>query len=117
MTSQPLGLKIKTLRENAGLSQAQIAQLLEVDQSLISKCENGERQFQIDHLERLGDLFGLPLGDLVDEKVPAAPIQIAFRTDGMQVEDLKAIADVQKIALNLNQMRMLLQEGADEALA
>jgi transcriptional regulator with XRE-family HTH domain len=115
MTSILIGQKVKELREKAGLNQMQIAQFLGVDQSNISKCEKGERQFQVDHLERLGSLFGVPLSDLMNENVPLAPMQIAFRGDGMQVEDLNAIADIQKIALNLDQMRALLREGLYEA--
>ena len=110
-----IGQKVKGLREKAGLSQAQIAQFLGVDQSMISKCEKGERQFQVDHLERLGSLFGLSLGDLMSERGAAVPLQIAFRADGMQVEDLQAIADIQKIALNLDEMRTLLRESLHEA--
>ena len=114
MTNKSIGQKVKNLREKAGLNQMQIAQFLGVDQSNISKCEKGERQFQVDHLERLGSLFGVPLGDLMNEEVSLAPLQIAFRADDMQVEDLNAIADIQKIALNLDQMRVLLQERLNE---
>ena len=115
MTQMNIGQQIKALREKAGLSQTQIAQFLEVDQSTVSKCEKGERQFQVDHLERLGSLFGLSLGDLMSEGGAAAPLQIAFRADGMQAEDLQAIADIQKIALNLDEMRTLLRESLHEA--
>lgn len=115
MTNTMIGQKVKALREKADLSQGQIAQFLGVDQSNISKCEKGERQFQVDHLERLGSLFGVSLGDLMNEEMMVAPLQIAFRADGMQVEDLNAIADIQKIALNLDQMRTLLRESVHEA--
>ena len=115
MSNISLGQKVKALREKAGLNQEQIAQFLGVDQSNISKCEKGERQFQVDHLERLGSLFGVSLGDLMNEEMLVAPLQIAFRADGMQVEDLNAIADIQKIALNLDQMRTLLRESVHEA--
>lgn len=114
MTNTIVGQKIRMLREQAGLSQMQIAQFLDVDQSMISKCEKGERQFQMDQLERLGSLFGVPLPDLINEEVPVAQLQIAFRANDMQVEDLNAVADIQKIALNLHQMRMLFQESQGE---
>lgn len=110
-----IGQKVKQLREKAGLNQMQLAQFLEIDQSTISKCEKGDRQFQVDHLERLGSLFGLSLEELLNEDVSIAPLQIAFRADGMQVEDLNAIADIQKIALNLDQMRTLVWESLHEA--
>jgi len=115
MTNTTIGQKVKALREKAGLNQGQIAQFLGVDQSNISKCEKGERQFQVDHLERLGSLFGVSLGDLMNEEMMVAPLQIAFRADGMQIDDLNAIADIQKIALNLDQMHTLLRESVHEA--
>lgn len=115
MSNILIGRKIKALREKAGLNQTQLAQFLGIDQTTISKCETGERQFQVDHLERLGDLFGLPLIDLVNAETPAAHIQIAFRANGMQVEDLNAIADIQRIALNLDEMHALLLESMREA--
>lgn len=114
MTNLLLGQKVKVLREKAGLNQAQIAQFLEVDQSTISKCEKGERQFQVDHLERLGSLFGFTIADLMNDESLNNALRIAFRADGIQVEDLAAIADIHKIALNLNQMRTILQESMSE---
>lgn len=110
-----IGQKIKALRKKAGLSQMHIAQFLGIDQSTISKCEKGERQFQVDHLERLGSLFGVPLSCLMNDEASVAQLQIAFRAGSIQVEDLNAIADIQKIALNLEQMRVLLREYVHEA--
>ncbi len=115
MTNLWIGQKVKELREKAGLSQMQLAQFLEIDQSAISKCEKGERRFQVHHLEKLGSLFGFTLADLMNEEVQAQSLRIAFRADGVQVEDLAAIADIHKIALNLTQMRTLLQEDLCEA--
>jgi transcriptional regulator with XRE-family HTH domain len=115
MSNISIGQKVKALREKAGLTQGQIALFLGIDQSSLSKCEKGDRQFQVDHLERLSSLFGVSLGDLMNEDVSVAPLQIAFRADSMQVEDLNAIADIQKIALNLDQMRALLRESLHEA--
>lgn len=115
MTNILIGLKVKELREKAGLNQTQLAQFLEVDQSTLSKCEKGERQFQVDHLERLGSLFGFTLTDLMNEEVLVKPLRIAFRADGMQIEDLAAIADIHRIALNLDLMRTLLRENVREA--
>jgi transcriptional regulator with XRE-family HTH domain len=109
-----IGQKIKKLREMAGLSQEQIARFLDIDQSTISKCEKGERQFQIDQLEQLGSLFGCALADLMNEEMKVKPLCIAFRANAIANEDLLAIADIHKIALNLDQMSALLQVNAHE---
>ncbi|MCL4560149.1 MAG: helix-turn-helix domain-containing protein [Chloroflexi bacterium] len=115
MMKASIGHKVKGLREMAGLSQTQIAQFLNIDQSTISKCEKGERQFQVDQLEQLSSLFGCSLADLVNEEMEAKPLYIAFRADAIANEDLVAIADIHKIALNLDQMCALLQENVHEA--
>jgi hypothetical protein len=69
----------------------------------------------MDHLEQLASLFGIPFAHLMNEESPIPALQIAFRADGIQVEDLTAISDIHKIALNLNQMRTLLQESLCES--
>ncbi|PKO10368.1 MAG: XRE family transcriptional regulator [Chloroflexi bacterium HGW-Chloroflexi-2] len=112
--NETIGNKIKGLREMAGLNQVQIAHFLNVDQSTISKCEKGERQFQVDQLELLGSLFGCALTDLVKRELEVKPLRIAFRADAIGNEDLMAIADIHKLALNLTEMRNLLQRAAVE---
>ena len=44
MNKVNIGEKIKQLRIMAGFSQSVIAEYLQVDQSYISKMENGERE-------------------------------------------------------------------------
>lgn len=110
-----IGNKVKELREMAGLSQAQIAQFLSIDQSTVSKCEKGERQFQVDQLELLGNLFGCALADLLNAEMEVKPLRIAFRAEAIGNEDLFAFADIHKIALNLAHMRHWLQEASIEA--
>jgi transcriptional regulator with XRE-family HTH domain len=103
-----IGAKMKRLRETAGLSQQQVADFLEVDQTTISKCENGERRFQTDQLEQLADLFGCAIKNIVSDDI-VTPLHIGFRANSIENEDLVAIADIQKIALNLDLMHSLLE--------
>ena len=108
-TNMSVGQKVKNLREKAGLNQTQIAKFLEVDQSFVSKCENGERQFHVDALERLCNLFGCVMSDLISREDPIETLCFAFRADSIESEDLMAISDINKIALNIRQMRTLLE--------
>jgi transcriptional regulator with XRE-family HTH domain len=107
-----IGQKVKLLREKAKLNQEQLAQYLSVDQSLVSKCEKGDRQFQVDQLEKLGNLFGCSLNELMADVDRVNPLSIAFRADSIGTDDLVAIADIHRIALNLVQMRTIL-DGAE----
>lgn len=54
-------LKIKDLREDNDLTQAQIAKILMCDQSLYSKYERGEREIPLRFLIILSDYYKLVL--------------------------------------------------------
>jgi transcriptional regulator with XRE-family HTH domain len=103
-----VGSKVKRLREKSGLSQIQIAKFLGVDQSYISKCEKDERQFNVDSLEKLCNLFGCSMPDLINLDSPTETLNFAFRSSAIENDDLIAISDINKIALNIQQMRKLL---------
>jgi transcriptional regulator with XRE-family HTH domain len=105
-----IGNKVKDIREKSRLSQTQLAHCLDVDQSNISKCEKGERQFTIDALEKLCNLFGCEMADLLDLQKPVETLNFAFRADTIENEDLIAISDINKIALNIRFMRQLLEK-------
>ena len=106
-----IGRKVKIMREKAGLKQDQIATYLGVDQSNVSKCEAGERQFTVDALEKLCDLFGCELNELMSEETPTETLEFAFRSKVIKSEDLTAIANINRIALNIKQMRQYLREN------
>src|SRR5216110_2474018 len=52
--------RIKELRERAGLSQGELAKLLEVDEGSISRWEAGRRPLSPDVIERLARIFKIP---------------------------------------------------------
>lgn len=106
------GKRFKELREKSGLTQAQLAQYLEIDQSYISKFEKNERQFGTDTLQKAADLFGCSLDCFFDENVENEPPVIAFRANSVNIEDILTIARINKLAFNLRYMEKLL-EGAN----
>jgi transcriptional regulator with XRE-family HTH domain len=108
-TNVGIGIKVKHLREQSRLNQAQIAKFLGVDQSYISKCEKGERQFNVDLLEKLCDLFGCAMPDLLSTDSLVETLNFAFRADAIEDEDLAAISDINRIALNIREMKKLLE--------
>lgn len=110
-----VGEKFKTLRQESGLNQAQIADYLKVDQSYISRYEKNERQFSVDLLEKLASLFGCSIEYFTsDEKSLYTPLPFALRATCIASEDLESIAAINKIALNLRSMENLLRENAYE---
>ena len=103
-----VGLKIKTLREQAGLKQNQVAAYLNIDQSYLSKIEKGERIITVEMLERLADLYGCDLEMFDSENISVHPVQFALRAKEITLEDMNIIAEVNHIAANSRYMAKLL---------
>mgnify|MGYP000882283934 FL=1 len=104
-----IGKRFSELRRKSGFTQSQIAEYLNVDQSYISKCEKNERQFSTDVFEKAAELFGCTMEYFVNESSEFVPMPITLRAKSVDVEDLKAIAAMNKIALNLRFMEGLLE--------
>lgn len=53
---------LRYVLDRTGLSQAQLADELEVSESFISRALNGERNLTLDHIEIIEDRFNMPMG-------------------------------------------------------
>lgn len=104
-----IGNNIKILRDNMGFSQSTIARFLNVDQSLISKVEKGERSLSTDMLEKLACLFGISIDAIESNTIETSNLSFAFRASDLSAEDLKAISAINRIALNSEYMAELLK--------
>jgi len=60
-----LGIKIKELRENKQLLLRQVADYLEIDFSVISRVENGQRGLSRSHVVKLAEFFNIPEEELL----------------------------------------------------
>ncbi len=106
-----IGTNIKLLREKSKITQKDLAQFLEVDESLISKIENNHCNITTDLLEKVATLFGLPSESFWQKQISATPITFSLKQNEITVENLEAISKVNKIALNLKFMNNLLENS------
>lgn len=83
-----MNLRIRDLREDADLTQTQVAQTLLCDQSLYSKYERGERALPLDLAMKLAELYGVSMDYLVgrEEKQPVERYR--------RIRDLREDADL-----------------------
>ena len=66
-----LGQRIKELREQSGISQQKLAEMLGVSRPTISQIESEERKISADELIKLAAIFNLSIESLLDsEKQP-----------------------------------------------
>lgn len=63
-----VNLRIRDLREDADLTQQEIARYLGCDQSLYSKYERGERMLPLDFAMKLADFYHVSLDYLVGRR-------------------------------------------------
>ena len=62
---QKIGERLVELRKKQGLKQADIAQILNVSQQVISNIERGETKPDLDQLKALADAYKMSLDQLV----------------------------------------------------
>lgn len=97
-------MRLKELRKESKITQEQLAKYLEVDQSMITKLENGTRSMNITLVEKICNLFGCTESYLMGEDDTYIPLNFAFRSNGIQAEDLESIAAINKIIMNIRYM-------------
>ena len=72
-----MGARIAALRREAGMSQAQLAQALQVSPSAVGMYEQGRREPSADTLVALSEIFGVTTDYLLTGKPIALPDQRA----------------------------------------
>lgn len=87
------GINIKKIREQKGLTQAQLADLIHMHRSNYSKVENGQREISVDALKIITRHFGMTMDQIVNFEGEAP--------DEVTVED-KAIAEQVRMIQNLD---------------
>ena len=62
-------MNLKQVREQAGLTQIQLAERIGCDQSVISRIESGQRALTLDRLKSIAKALGVPLAQLLADEV------------------------------------------------
>jgi transcriptional regulator with XRE-family HTH domain len=72
MKKKHIGKIIKQIREEKGLTQQQLAELINMHRSNYSKVESGERDLSIEAINKIAKYFGMTIDQLVnfDGKIP-----------------------------------------------
>ena len=105
--SEMIGKRLKELRKGK-LTQEQLAQYLEVDQTFITKLENGTRSFNSGIIDKICALFGCTEEYLLGESEGYVPLNFAFRSNNVEAKDLESIAAINKIVMNIREMNKMM---------
>ena len=72
------GKTVKGLREQWGINQQRLAELLNISRPAISQIESGERKISAEELKKLSEIFHIPLDNLLNlEKEPEVVLEEA----------------------------------------
>jgi transcriptional regulator with XRE-family HTH domain len=110
------GKRIELLRTSLGLTQEHVAHYIGISREYISMIESGRREANLNHLEKLADLFGVDLEDLVNESSEnvTTKASLAFRADEVSADDLAQISKFQQVIKNYLKMQSLLNSPGNE---
>ena len=108
MEAATKNLRLKQLRKESKITQEQLAKYLNVDQKMITKLENGTRSLNVSMIEKICNLFGCSDAYLMGEDDAYIPLNFAFRSNGIQTEDLEGIAVINRIAMNIRYMNEMM---------
>lgn len=64
MITQKFGLRIKALRNAAGISQEKFALLINMDRTYYASVESGKRNISINNIEKIANGLGISLEEL-----------------------------------------------------
>ena len=96
-----IGKNIKTIREQKGLMQKEVAAAADMQASNYSKIESGQRDISVEALDRIARLFGMTVDEIIhfeDKKTPK-PVTVEDKTatekiqliSQLDVEDKNAV--------------------------
>ena len=84
---EQIGRRIKSLRESKGLSLAEVCKRSRISTSFISQLENSNTDVSLGRLEALAGALGIPLPDLVNEKLSTEHIISSAALDAFCEQD------------------------------
>jgi transcriptional regulator with XRE-family HTH domain/Zn-dependent peptidase ImmA (M78 family) len=102
-----LGHRVAQAREDAGIPQGKLAELVGIDRTALSRAEKGERKLAMTEMVAVAEALGRPLGFFVNEPVAAV---VSRRSDlALPHETTRALDD--EIELLANDAQTLLDMG------
>ena len=60
-------VRLRSARHDVGLTQQEVASLLNKSQTFVSRSENGERRVDIVELRQFAQIYGKPISFFLDE--------------------------------------------------
>ena len=107
-----MGKRLKKLREDNNYTQEQVANFLGIDQSYLSKIEQGQRNMNSVAFDKLCLLYNCSPDYLLGKSDEYEPPKLAFRSD--ETVDLFAISKMNQVEGYLKLLKKITEDTHDE---
>ena len=99
-----IGERLRKLRKYMGLSQTQVASILNVGRDAILRIEKGERKIDLEELMRFSKLYNISLEELINNRNYSSDNEIAFARGFSKLteKDKKKIISLIEYKNNIN---------------
>ena len=107
---EKIGRKLQEAREEAGLSQEELAKKIGCTQASLSHYELGKRRLYLADLQRIGQIMGKPITYFLEDPQEEGPVHENLKTlleDPYIVEVLSAVRDL-KLAERKSELDFIL---------
>jgi transcriptional regulator with XRE-family HTH domain len=110
-----LGSKLKKLRKEKNLTQAELSEILGFSGNYINQLENGQKP-SMRRLQKLANFFQVPIEYLVSEKEDYAVllsvrnqklIEVMLEVDKMEPKDQQIMLDMADVIMEKNRLKNL----------
>jgi transcriptional regulator with XRE-family HTH domain len=79
LTRKDLGCKLRTLRQDASLTQEALAEKVGVSTQQIQKYESGRDNISTDKLQQFAEVFSVPVQEFFSETSEVLPLEVSER--------------------------------------
>lgn len=94
MKYREIGYRIAIAREEAGLNQKELAEMLGISQATLSNYEKGKRRVYLPQLQRIAEAVGRPLEYFLQPIDPVNPPGLSASTQNEMAELLQIMAEL-----------------------
>jgi len=106
ITSKDIGLKIKTLRQQAGLSQEKLAEMVGVTFQQVQKYENGQTTLNIHKIQMIAEALSVSVNEFFSSE-PTEHVRLTVEEDELlqayrRVKNQKLRGCILKLIANVN---------------
>jgi transcriptional regulator with XRE-family HTH domain len=96
-----IGKNIKTIREQKGLMQKEVAATANMQASNYSKIESGQRDISVEALDKIARLFGMTVDEIIhfEDRRKPAPVKVEDKTATEKIQLISQLDEDDKIAV------------------